>query len=106
MSPYSWPVVLGTLAVGSPALWAAQVSGTLSPDVALMRLLVCLGAVWVALSIVAMLAERTVAANDRARQADETAALPQGADMQRPAGVEPSEGPAPADVVPDRLRVG
>ena len=70
MSPFSWPVVLGTLLVGSPALWAAQVSGTLSPDVALMRLAVCLGGVWVALSAVALLSARTVAANDLARADD------------------------------------
>ncbi|MBA2955761.1 hypothetical protein GON03_15610 [Nocardioides sp. MAH-18] len=69
MSPFSWPVVLGTIVVSSPALWAAQVSGTLSPDVALLRLLVCLGAVWVAFSVVAMLATRTVQANDLAEDA-------------------------------------
>ena len=70
MSPLSWPVVLGTLAVGSPALWAAQVSGTLSPDVALVRLLVCLGGVWLACSVVALLSERTVTANRMAEEAE------------------------------------
>lgn len=69
MSPFSWPVVLGTIAVGSPALWAAQVSGTLSPDVALVRLLVCLGGVWAAFSAVAMLSARAVQANDLAEAA-------------------------------------
>lgn len=119
MSLLSWPVVLGTLALGSPALWAAQVSGTLSPDVALMRLLVCLGAVWVALSLVATLSEHTIAANNLTQAGVDSATDPtveQGdppadkeslADTQRPAGAEPLEGsPSPADVVPDRLRVG
>jgi hypothetical protein len=69
MSPFSWPVVIGTIIVSSPALWAAQVSGTLSPDVALFRLLVCLGGVWAALSTVAMLSARTVQANDMAEAA-------------------------------------
>jgi len=74
MSPFSWPVVIGTIVVSSPALWAAQVSGTLSPDVALVRLLVCQGAVWAALSVVAMLSERTVQANELAEAADAKAA--------------------------------
>jgi hypothetical protein len=57
VSPLSWPVVVGTLLVGSPALWAAQVDGTLSPDVALVRLLVCAVGVWIAVSLVVELAE-------------------------------------------------
>lgn len=69
MSPFSWPVVIGTILVSSPALWAAQVSGTLSPDVALLRLLVCLGGVWAAFSVVASLSARTVQANDLAEAA-------------------------------------
>lgn len=69
MSPLSWPVVIGTLLVGSPALYAAQVSGTLSPDVAVVRLLICLAVVWLACSLVASLTESTVAANERAARA-------------------------------------
>src|SRR3954451_8038589 len=93
MHPFSWPVVLGTFAVGSPALWAAQVSGTLSPDVALMRLLVCLGAVWVAFSVVAMLSEHTVNTNNLSEEADaalarEAAALEEAV----AAGEQPGEG--------------
>jgi hypothetical protein len=63
MSPLSWPVVVGTLVVGSPALWAAQVTGTLSPDVAVVRLVLCLLGVWAAMSVVASLATTTAAAN-------------------------------------------
>src|SRR5262245_49944331 len=73
MSPLSWPVLLGTLLVGSPALYAAQVSGTLSPDVALTRLLICLAAVWAACWTVATLAERTVTANRIAEDAEAAA---------------------------------
>lgn len=74
MSPLSWPVVLGTLLVGSPALYAAQVSGTLSPDVALVRLLVCMAGVWLACSVVASLTEGAVEANRRAERAAAAAA--------------------------------
>ena len=63
MSLLSWPVMIGTLAVGSPALYAAQVSGTLSPDVALVRLLICMAGVWLVCSVVASMVEGTVAAN-------------------------------------------
>jgi hypothetical protein len=63
MNPLSWPVLIGTLVVGSPALYAAQVSGTLSPDVALVRLLICMAGVWLVCSIVAGLVEGAVAAN-------------------------------------------
>jgi hypothetical protein len=82
MNPLSWPVVIGTLVVGSPALYAAQVSGTLSPDVALVRLLICMAGVWLVCSLVASLVEGTVAANkvgDDATDADgstDTAELP------------------------------
>ena len=70
MSPLSWPVLVGTLAVSSPALYAAQVSGTLSPDVALVRLLICMGGVWLVCSVVASLVEGAVAANKLADAAD------------------------------------
>ncbi len=75
MSPLSWPVVVGTLILGSPALWAAQVSRTLSPDVALVRLGVCLVAVWATCTLVTVLTARTVAANELATADDESAAL-------------------------------
>ena len=109
MSPMSWPVVTGTLAVGSPALYAAQVSGTLSPDVALVRLLICMAGVWLVCTVVASLVEGTVAANKVAEEPEapestEFLAVPTrrarrgrsrlsrplaGQEMQRPAGVEP-----------------
>jgi hypothetical protein len=63
VNPLSWPVIVGTLLVGSPALWAAQVDGTLSPDVALVRLLVCAVGVWIAGSIVVELAESAARGN-------------------------------------------
>ena len=72
MSPLSWPVLAGTLVVGSPALYAAQVSGTLSLDVALVRLLICMAGVWLVCSIVASLVEGTVAANKAAEDAEAT----------------------------------
>lgn len=75
MSPMSWPVILGTILVGSPALWAAQVSGTLSADVAMMRLLICLAAVWATCTVVATLADRTVQSNKMADEAVEAEAL-------------------------------
>jgi hypothetical protein len=76
MSPLSWPVVIGTLLVGSPALYAAQVSGTLSPDVAIVRLLICMAAVWMGCSVVASLTESAVAANKlEAAKAEAAAAI-------------------------------
>lgn len=78
MSPLSWPVVIGTLLVGSPALWAAQVAGTLSPDVALIRLLVCAVGVWVTVSLVVELAKGTARTN--AVHLEETTVLEPGAD--------------------------
>ena len=124
MSPLSWPVVIGTLVVGSPALYAAQVSGTLSPDVALVRLLICMAGVWLACSVVASLVEGTVAANKLAAVADadgrraETAEFRRrtATDSRRPARPTPPEpraylgnaatrrrraqvGPAPVDVM-------
>jgi hypothetical protein len=56
MSLLSWPVLLGAAILGSPALWATWVTGTLSPDVAGLRLLVCLVGSWAVLSLVARLA--------------------------------------------------
>ena len=76
MNPLSWPVVIGTLVVGSPALYAAQVSGTLSPDVALVRLLICMAGVWLVCSIVASLVEGAVAANKADDEVADTTELP------------------------------
>ncbi|MFC7496483.1 MULTISPECIES: hypothetical protein [unclassified Nocardioides] len=95
MSPLSWPVLIGTLLIGSPALYAAQVSGTLSFDVAVVRLLICMAGVWLACSVVASLTEGAVAANKlaaaeaeaaarRAAEAEEAAA--RLADMEGAAG--------------------
>ena len=70
MSPLSWPVLVGTLLVGSPALYAAQVAGTLSPDVALVRLLLCAAGVWAVCSMVASFANDAVAANQAAAPAE------------------------------------
>jgi hypothetical protein len=77
MSPFSWPVLVGTLLVGSPALYAAQVAGTLSPDVALVRVLLCAAGVWVVCSVVASLASDAVAANRAAAVAAELEVLEQ-----------------------------
>ncbi|HEU5038099.1 MAG TPA: hypothetical protein VFT70_13915 [Nocardioides sp.] len=70
MHPLSWPVLLGTLLVGSPALYAAQVAGTLSPDVALVRLLLCAAGVWAVCSVVASLTSDALAANEAAATAE------------------------------------
>ena len=68
MSPLSWPVVTGTLLVGSPAIYAAQVAGTLSVDAAMVRLMLCAVAVWAVCSMFASFSSQAVEAN-RARQA-------------------------------------
>jgi hypothetical protein len=72
MSPISWPVVTGTLLVGSPAIYAAQVAGTLSVDAALVRLMLCALGVWAVCSVVVSLSSSAVATN-RLRQAPEAA---------------------------------
>ena len=41
MSPLSWPVLVVAVVLASPALWQAWVTGTLPPDVAGLRLLIC-----------------------------------------------------------------
>lgn len=83
MSPFSWPVLLGTLVVGSPALRAVQ-TGTLSVDAALVRLLICLAGVWAVCSVVVSLSTQTVEANRMvARLAEERA------DDERPPAARP-----------------
>ncbi|HEY0952210.1 hypothetical protein [Nocardioides sp.] len=74
MSPISWPVVTGTLVVGSPAIYAAQVAGTLSVDTALVRLLLCAVGVWAIASMVASLSSSAVAANQAAQVPEPPAA--------------------------------
>ena len=64
MSPFSLPVVAGTAVVGSPALYAALGSGTLSTDVAVTRLVLCALGVWGVCSLVASLASKAVATNE------------------------------------------
>ena len=64
MSPFSLPVVAGTAVVGSPALYAALGSGTLSTDVAVTRLVLCALGVWGVCSLVAALASKAVATNE------------------------------------------
>lgn len=88
MSPLSWPVLTGAALVGSPAIWAASVTGTLSPDVALVRLLICMAGVWMALSIVASLTESAADARraERLRAAAEAEA--KRLETQRPADVD------------------
>jgi hypothetical protein len=70
----SFPVLLGALALSSPALWRALVEGTDSPTVALTRFLVCGALCWVALSVVAMLVgpapRPTPSAGDQADDAE------------------------------------
>ena len=80
MSLLSWPVLLGAAILGSPALWAMWVSGTLSPDVAGLRLLICLLGSWAVLSLVARLAGGSTDGRP-------TAGDP-APDMQRPADVD------------------
>jgi hypothetical protein len=67
MSPISWPVVTGTLLVGSPAIYAARVAGTLSVDTAMTRLLLCAVGVWAVCSMFSSLSTQAVEGN-RARQ--------------------------------------
>ena len=72
MSPLSWPVTCGALVVASPALYGALVSGTVSLDVALVRLGLCALGIWVVLSRASSLTTDALAATRRER-ADEAA---------------------------------
>ena len=85
MTPFSWPVLLGAAVVASPALWAAGVAGTLSPDVALVRVILCMLGIWAALSVIGSLAAGALEA-DRTLTAQE-ADLAE-TEMQRPADVD------------------
>jgi len=69
MNLLSWPVIIGAVVIGSPALWAALVDGTLSTDVALMRVGVCGVGIWIVLSVVASLGSQALA-NTRRAQAE------------------------------------
>jgi hypothetical protein len=55
VSPFSGPVLLAAALISSPALWAALVDGTLSPEAAFTRYLVCAGLVWAGFAVLAML---------------------------------------------------
>lgn len=81
MTPFSWPVLLGAAVIASPALWAAGVAGTLSPDVALVRVVLCVLGTWAALSVIGSLAAGAL-------EADATRAAETETEMQRPADVD------------------
>ena len=55
MSPLSSPVLVGAALVSSPALWAAFVEGSTSPETALVRYLICAGLCWAAFAFFSML---------------------------------------------------
>ena len=80
MSPLSWPVVTGTLLVGSPAIYAAQVAGTLSADTAMVRLLLCAVAVWAVCSMFTSLSTQALESNRAQQAAAEKAARQQAAE--------------------------
>ena len=84
MNLLSWPVIIGAVVIGSPALWAALVDGTLSTDVALMRVGVCGVAVWIVLSVVASLGSQALA-NTR-RSQEEANGQQEGQGDPRPVG--------------------
>jgi len=67
MNLLSWPVIIGAVVIGSPALWAALVDGTLSTDVALMRVGVCGVGIWIVLSVVASLGSQALASTRRSQ---------------------------------------
>ena len=75
MSPLSWPVLAVGFLLASPALWGAWVTGTLAPEVAGIRLLVCLLGSWAVLSLVGSLVRGT-------------SPSPEDREMQRPADVD------------------
>ena len=82
----SLPVVGGGALLTSPALWAAFVDGTMSPETALVRWGVGAVVCWLGFSLLTMLLENTSAAPRRTDAAPR--ALPAG------------EGPAAVRAVP------
>ncbi|MHB1225663.1 MAG: hypothetical protein ACYC2G_16670, partial [Gemmatimonadaceae bacterium] len=59
-----------------PAIYAARVAGTLSVDVALVRLMLCAVGVWAVCSIVASLSQQAVETNRDRQRAAEPATAP------------------------------
>ena len=100
MTPWSLPVVACTLLMGWPALWAAQVDGTLSTDVAFQRLLLCLIAAWVGCTLVANLSRGAVKANEAAIRAAEKAIADAEAAAAAEAARREEEMQRPADAAP------
>ena len=100
MTPWSLPVVACTLLMGWPALWAAQVDGTLSSDVAFQRLLLCLIAAWAGCTLVANLSRGAVEANEAAIRAAEKAIADAEAAAAAEAARREEEMQRPADAAP------
>ena len=94
MSPISWPVVTGTLLVGSPAIYAARVAGTLSVDTALVRLMLCAVGVWAVCSIVVSLSKQAVETNRAQQRATDLAAEVAAAPVAMEGAPEPVAGAA------------
>lgn len=84
MNLLSWPVIIGAVVIGSPALWAALVDGTLSTDVALMRVGVCGVGIWIVLSVIASLGSQALASTRRSQA--EAGGQPEGQGDQLSAG--------------------
>ena len=76
MNLLSWPVIIGAVVIGSPALWSAFVDGTLSTDVALMRVGICGVGIWLVMSVFASLGSQALASSRATRQEAETQVLP------------------------------
>ena len=84
MNLLSWPVIIGAVVIGSPALWAALDDGTLSTDVALMRVGLCGVGIWIVLSVVTSLGSEALASTRRAQA--ESGAQQEGQSDQLSAG--------------------
>jgi hypothetical protein len=84
MNLLSWPVIIGAVVIGSPALWAALVDGTLSTDVALLRVGVCGVGIWIVLSVVVSLGSQALASTRRSQA--ESDGQQEGRGDQRPVG--------------------
>lgn len=105
MSPLSWPVLIGSAVVSSPALWAGMVEGTMPLDVALTRFLIALAASWVAISLAAELAfpdarQRAAQQNELTAPARTDAGHPDRANpvspLDRPAAESPQDAAGPS----------